>query len=96
MSSLLLDAAGRRRSPAALPKFHAGRRTTMGCAHAVEMAREGVPLIVIQGQLGHTTSASRPSTSRESTAPRSSTLCTPAAPHNPVSAEPGPPRSGAG
>jgi integrase len=24
-------------------------------AHAVEMAREGVPLIVIQRQLGHTT-----------------------------------------
>jgi len=25
MSELLLDAAGRRRSPATLPKFHAGR-----------------------------------------------------------------------
>ena len=36
-------------------------------AHAVEMAREGVPLIVIQRQLGHTNSASPRSTSRAST-----------------------------
>ena len=41
-------------------------------AHAVEMAREGVPLIVIQRQLGHTNSASPRSTSRASTAQRSS------------------------
>jgi integrase len=41
-------------------------------AHAVEMAREGVPLIVIQRQLGHTTSASRPFTCKASTTPRSS------------------------
>jgi Phage integrase family len=34
-------------------------------AHAVEMAREGVPLIVIQRQLGHSTSASPPSTCRD-------------------------------
>ena len=117
MSELLLDAAGRRRSPATLPQFHAGRpprnkgmrypadpptieeivavmrragdsvhappaarpdrravasrpahlrgaRARRGRpgraphqlrhAHAVEMAREGVPLIVIQRQLGHT------------------------------------------
>ena len=45
MSELLLDRAGRRRSPATMPGFHAG--------HAVEMAREGVPLIVVQRQLGH-------------------------------------------
>jgi integrase len=45
-------------------------------AHAVEMAREGVPLIVIQRQLGHTTSASRPSTCKGSTTPRSSTRST--------------------
>jgi integrase len=48
-------------------------------AHAVEMAREGVPLIVIQRQLGHTNSASPRSTSRASTTPRSSTRSTPAA-----------------
>ena len=30
------------------------RRTSSGHAHAVEMAREDVPLIVIQRQLGHT------------------------------------------
>ena len=116
MSELVLDRAGRRRSPATLPGFHAGRapgnrglrypadppkveeiiavmrtagvrahgrrlralhwspasaraelrRTAAAAevrrrfaphqlrhAHAVEMAREGVPLIVIQRQLGH-------------------------------------------
>jgi site-specific recombinase XerD len=31
----------------------ASRRTELRHAHAVEMAREGVPLIVIQRQLGH-------------------------------------------
>jgi hypothetical protein len=45
-------------------------------AHAVEMAREGVPLIVIQRQLGHTNLGI---TSIASTAPRSSTPSTPAA-----------------
>jgi site-specific recombinase XerD len=40
-------------------------------AHAVEMAHEGVPLVVIQRQLGPT-SASRASTCRASTAMRSS------------------------
>ena len=110
MSTVLLDAAGRRRSPATMPGFHSGRpprnkgrrypadppkvkeivaviltgptrgrgwspaaareqlRHTAALAgvrrrfaphqlrhaHAVEMAREGVPLIVIQRQLGHT------------------------------------------
>jgi hypothetical protein len=56
MSELLLDRAGRRRSPATMPGFHAGRTATaagvrrrfaphqLGHAHAVEMAREGVPL----------------------------------------------------
>jgi site-specific recombinase XerD len=29
------------------------RRTSSGHAHAVEMAHEGVPLVVIQRQLGH-------------------------------------------
>ena len=81
MSELLLDRAGRRRSPPAMPGFHAGRpprnrglrypadplrRTALAAgvrrrfaphqlrhAHAGEMAREGVPLIVIQRQLGH-------------------------------------------
>ena len=53
--SALLDAAGRRRSPVTLPEFHAGRAPRrLRHAHAVEMAREGVPLIVIQRQLGHT------------------------------------------
>jgi integrase len=39
-------------------------------AHAVEMAREGVPRNVIQRQLGHANLASPPSTYRESIAPR--------------------------
>jgi choline dehydrogenase-like flavoprotein len=37
-----------------------------------EMAHEGVPLVVIQRQLGHATSASPTSISRRSTAARSS------------------------
>jgi len=41
-------------------------------AHAVEMAHEGVPLIVIQRQLATATSASPRSTSKASTTPRSS------------------------
>ncbi len=45
-------------------------------AHAVEMAHEGVPLLVIQRQLGHATSASPAFTCRGSTAPRSSTPST--------------------
>jgi integrase len=89
MSEMLLDRAGRRRSPATMPGFQAGRpprnkglrypadppkveeivavmRTAVAAgvrrrfaphqlrhAHAVEMAREGVPLVVIQRQLGH-------------------------------------------
>jgi site-specific recombinase XerC len=48
-------------------------------AHAVEMARGGVPLIVIQRQLGHTNLGSPRSTSKASTTPRSSTPCTRAA-----------------
>ena len=46
-------------------------------AHAVEMARDGVPLIVIQRQLGHSTSASPPSTCMASTAAKSSKPFTP-------------------
>jgi hypothetical protein len=45
-------------------------------AHAVELAHEGVPLNVIQRQLGHTTSAL--SICRASTMPRSSPPSTPA------------------
>jgi site-specific recombinase XerD len=45
-------------------------------AHAVEMAREGVPLNVIQRQLGHTISASPRPTYKGSTTPRSSTPST--------------------
>lgn len=45
-------------------------------AHAVEMAHEGVPLVVIQRQLGHANSASPRSTCKASTAPRSSTRST--------------------
>jgi len=45
-------------------------------AHAVEMAHEGVPLIVIQRQLGHSNLGSPRSTCRASTTPRSSTLST--------------------
>jgi hypothetical protein len=41
-------------------------------AHAVEMAREGVPSIVIQRQLGHSNLGITSSTSRASTAARSS------------------------
>jgi integrase len=64
-----LDAAGRRRSPAtdpdylggpiaqeqgaSLPSRSAQGRGDHGRAHAVEMAREGVSLNVIQRQLGH-------------------------------------------
>jgi integrase len=44
--------------------------------HAVEIAREGVPLIVIQRQLATPTSASPRSTSKASTTPRSSTPST--------------------
>jgi integrase len=43
------------------------------------MAREGVPLIVIQRQLGHTSLGVTSIYSRASTAPRSSTPSTPAA-----------------
>lgn len=89
MESVLMDAAGRRRSPATMPGYHrgrpprnhgptAGRRWEASAArrqlhhaaaeagvrrrfaphqlrhaHAVEMAHEGVPLVVIQRQLGH-------------------------------------------
>lgn len=44
-------------------------------AHAVEMAREGVPLNVIQRQLGHANLALPRSISRASTAARSSRRC---------------------
>jgi site-specific recombinase XerD len=57
MSELLLDAAGRRRSPAVARQAGVRRRFAphqLRHAHAVEMAREGVPLLVIQRQLGHT------------------------------------------
>jgi integrase len=51
-------------------------------AHAVEMAHEGVPLIVIQRQLGHSNLGitSQGSTSKASTTPRSSKPTTLAAP----------------
>ena len=45
-------------------------------AHAVEMSRGGVPLLVIQRQLGHAASRSPRSTYAESTTPRSSMPCT--------------------
>jgi site-specific recombinase XerD len=45
-------------------------------AHAVEMAREGLPLNVIQRQLGHSNLGSRPSTCKASTTQRSSTPST--------------------
>jgi integrase len=48
-------------------------------AHAVELAREGVPLIFIQRSSATATSASPASTSRASTTPRSSIPCMPAA-----------------
>ena len=48
-------------------------------AHAVEMAREGVPLIVTNASSGTPTSASPPFTYRASTTQRSSTPSTPAA-----------------
>jgi site-specific recombinase XerD len=46
-------------------------------AHALELAREGVPLNIIQRQLGHATSARPPSTCKESTPRRSSPPSTP-------------------
>src|SRR5436305_1164141 len=55
----LLDAAGRRRSPATLSDFHAGRapgnkgQRYAADPHAVELLREGIPLPLIQRQLGH-------------------------------------------
>jgi integrase len=70
----VLDAAGRRLSPATLPGYHAGRPPRnkgirypadpptldeivavhqLRHAHALELAREGVPLNIIQRQLGH-------------------------------------------
>src|SRR5438552_911355 len=68
----VLDAAGRRRSPATVPGYHAGRPArnkgirypadpptvdeivaVMRHAPALELAREGVPLNIIQRQLGH-------------------------------------------
>ena len=49
-------------------------------AHAVEMAREGVPLVVIQRQQEIATSRSPRSTSKASTTPRSSTPSPPALP----------------
>jgi integrase len=53
MPKVMLDAAGRRRSPAA-PAGVRGRFAPhrLRHAHAVEMAHEGVPPIVIQRQLG--------------------------------------------
>ena len=48
-------------------------------AHAVEMTREGVPLIVIQRQLGHTNLGITSIYLQGSTTPRSSTPSTPAA-----------------
>jgi integrase len=68
--STVLDSAGRRRSPATLDGPTRGRpwsaaavRTEFrrhaadaGHAHAVELAREGVSLNVIQRQLGHANS----------------------------------------
>jgi site-specific recombinase XerD len=47
-------------------------------AHAVELAHEGVPLNVIQRQLGTPTLGSRPSICKASTTPRSSPPSTPA------------------
>jgi hypothetical protein len=52
-------------------------------AHAVEMAREGVPLIVIQRQLGTATSGSRWSICRASTTPKSSNGPCPPRPDDP-------------
>ena len=49
-------------------------------AHAVEIAREGVPMIVIQASSGTATSGSPRSIYRASTTPKSSKRSTPAAP----------------
>ena len=52
-------------------------------AHAVELAREGVPLIVIQRQLGHSNLGITSVYFKASTTPRSSTPSTPVASHDP-------------
>ena len=46
MESMLLDVAGHRRSPATMPGYHRGRPPRA----RVEMAHEGVPLVVMQRQ----------------------------------------------
>ncbi|HET9012042.1 MAG TPA: tyrosine-type recombinase/integrase [Gemmatimonadaceae bacterium] len=56
MSELLLDAAARTELRRVAREAGVRRRFAphqLRHAHAVEMAREGVPLIVIQRQLGH-------------------------------------------
>ena len=104
MSEMLLDRAGRSRSPATMPGFYpadppkveeivavmgkagdnahgrrlrglivvlwrAGLRIQEALALAVEMAREGVPLLVIQRQLGHSNlGRHRPTQARRSAA----------------------------
>ena len=52
-SSAALDIAGRKRSPATLSGYHCGPHQ-LRHAHPIEMAQEGVPLNIIQRQLGHT------------------------------------------
>ena len=75
----------RRRGSLLVRRGKGGRRTRSGRfaphqlrhVHAVEMAGEGLPVIVIQRQLGTPASALHRSTSKASTAPRSSTPSAP-------------------
>jgi hypothetical protein len=56
MRSVLLDVAGHRRSPATMPGYHRGRPPRNKGEHYPAdaiLVRRGVPLVVIQRQLGH-------------------------------------------
>jgi hypothetical protein len=74
-SSVLLDRAGRRRSPAALPGYHQGRPPrNKELRYPPDPPTEGVPLVVIHASSDAPTSAPPRTTSAASTTPKSSTM----------------------